>query len=79
MLVQRHEILRTSIGIVDGQVMQYIQETMHLPFTHQILETAKGQEQDDTIKEITQSFLQQPFNLYNNLVATRLFINTEYG
>ncbi|QOT00303.1 amino acid adenylation domain-containing protein [Brevibacterium sp. JNUCC-42] len=52
-LIQRHEALRTSFAVVDGEVVQRIQPTVGLPF--ELIQASKA-EQDELIKQAIQPF-----------------------
>lgn len=57
-LVERHESLRTSFGIIDEQAVQMIHDTVHIPFTYRELKRFD----DVNIESIIQGFI-QPFSL----------------
>lgn len=62
-MMRRHEILRTTFSLVDGQPVQVIHPNASISFPIVDLHELGEVERDAVIKQIAQQEFQQPFNL----------------
>ena len=72
-IISRHEVLRTTFGVLDGQLVQVIAPSLHVPLT-----VADLREQPETVREgevqrLARLEAQQPFDLaHGPLLRLRL-------
>jgi len=66
MLLKRHEILRTRIGIINGKAIQVITSEMHFPL--EVFELNNSSSQEQKIYDYINDELRKPFDLYNDLL-----------
>jgi amino acid adenylation domain-containing protein len=62
-IIQRHEALRTTFTTVDGQLVQVIAPTMHMPLTVTDLRALPETEREDEAQRLVQEESQRPFDL----------------
>src|SRR5262249_54121265 len=62
-VVRRHEILRTSFGLVDGRAVQIISESCWIPLTVLDLSPLAYSQQYSEVRQVTNSEFQKPFDL----------------
>ena len=60
LLVERHEVLRTSFQVVEGSVRQFIHSASHVNFQVSFLEKV---DTDDELNELISELVEQPFYL----------------
>ncbi len=61
-IVRRHEVLRTTFRMLEGQVVQIIAPSLHLPLPLVDLQELTITEREAAVQQLAQAF-QQPFNL----------------
>ena len=62
-MLRRHEALRTTFAIVDGQLVQIIAPTLHLTLTIMDLRTIPEFEREDAAQRLIRQESQRPFDL----------------
>jgi amino acid adenylation domain-containing protein len=62
-LVQRHEVLRTTFAVVDEQPVQLIASHLDIPITIKDLQHVPASEQASTVQQLATQELQRPFDL----------------
>jgi amino acid adenylation domain-containing protein len=62
-LLRRHEALRTTFATVDGQLVQIISPTVHMPLTVQDLRVLPEGEREDAAQCLAQEESRRPFDL----------------
>ncbi|MEM8531177.1 MAG: amino acid adenylation domain-containing protein [Chloroflexota bacterium] len=76
-LIQRHETLRTNIGIVDGQTCQIIAPELQPDIVFHDLQSMSKADQETYVQRELEQNGQQPFNLTDGaLLRTHLFCLT---
>jgi hypothetical protein len=72
-IVERHEILRTTFSITDGEVMQVVHEQAHIPLPIDDLSHLEGQLRDKEEERLTITEGARPFSLkHGPLLRARL-------
>jgi amino acid adenylation domain-containing protein len=62
-IVRRHEVLRTTFATVNGQLIQVIAPTWHIPMTIRDLRRLPESAQEDEAQRLLQEESQRPFDL----------------
>ena len=62
-IIRRHEALRTTFASVDGQLVQVIAPTWHMPLTVRDLRALPETEREDEAQRLMQEESQRPFDL----------------
>ena len=62
-LVDRHEILRCAISVVDGQPRQWFRERLNIRVDRRELEGAESTEQEAALRHIVMSEIRRPYRL----------------
>lgn len=78
-LVARHEALRTTLTVLDGQLVQAIAPDLHLPLTMNDLQALPTVQQQTEVLRIASAQAQEPFDLARGplLRLTLLTLNTQ--
>ncbi|MEL6903184.1 MAG: condensation domain-containing protein, partial [Cyanobacteria bacterium J06606_4] len=73
-IIQRHEVIRTTLELVDGELQQKVHETWSLPLPVVMLEAGQvGKKQ--AIRDYIEQAVQQPFNLSQDLMLRGTFLS----
>ena len=62
-IIRRHEALRTTFATVDGQLIQVIAPTLHMPMMVRDLRALPEIEREDEARRLVQEESQRPFDL----------------
>ncbi|MFB2772369.1 amino acid adenylation domain-containing protein [Pelatocladus sp. BLCC-F211] len=62
-IIRRHEVLRTSFTVVDGQPVQVINQAVSLTLAVQDLRSLSENERNSTAQDLARELAQQPFDL----------------
>ena len=62
-IIRRHEALRTTFATVDGQLVQVIAPTLHMPLMVRDLRALPETEREDEAQRLVQEESQRPFDL----------------
>ncbi|MEH2206146.1 MAG: amino acid adenylation domain-containing protein [Nostoc sp.] len=76
-IIQRHEVLRTSFTVVDGQPVQFVNQAVTLTLAVEDLRSLSESECTQEAQRLAMEFVQQPFDLsYQSLLRAKiLFLN----
>ncbi len=73
-IVRRHEVLRTSFTLIDGQPVQVINQAVPLTLTLEDLRSLPESERSSAAVRLTTDFAQQPFDLSSKSLIRAKFL-----